>query len=59
MTKIRARGILALLGSLFLLAALSAPSFAQQKKPNILVIFGDDIGYWNISANNQGTREDT
>ena len=27
---------------------------AQQKKPNILVIFGDDVGYWNISAYNQG-----
>jgi arylsulfatase len=27
---------------------------AQQKKPNILVIFGDDIGYWDISAYNQG-----
>jgi len=27
----------------------------QQNKPNILVIFGDDIGYWNISAYNQGT----
>jgi arylsulfatase len=24
------------------------------KKPNILVIFGDDIGYWNISAYNRG-----
>lgn len=24
------------------------------KKPNILVIWGDDIGYWNVSANNQG-----
>jgi len=24
------------------------------KKPNILVIWGDDIGYWNISAYNQG-----
>ncbi len=24
------------------------------KKPNILVIWGDDIGYWNISANNRG-----
>jgi len=23
---------------------------AQQAKPNILVIMGDDIGYWNISA---------
>jgi arylsulfatase len=29
---------------------------AQQsvKKPNILVIFGDDVGYWNISAYNLG-----
>jgi arylsulfatase len=27
---------------------------SQQTKPNILVIFGDDIGYWNISAYNQG-----
>ena len=26
----------------------------QQKKPNILVIWGDDIGYWNISAYNHG-----
>ena len=27
---------------------------AQQKKPNILVIWGDDIGYWNLSAYNHG-----
>jgi arylsulfatase A-like enzyme len=27
---------------------------AQQKKPNILVIMGDDIGYWNVSANSHG-----
>lgn len=27
---------------------------AQQKKPNILVIWGDDIGIWNISNNNRG-----
>ncbi len=27
---------------------------AQTKKPNILIIWGDDIGYWNISAYNQG-----
>jgi arylsulfatase A-like enzyme len=27
---------------------------AQQPKPNILIIWGDDIGYWNISAYNQG-----
>jgi hypothetical protein len=25
-------------------------SQAGAKKPNILVIFGDDIGYWNVSA---------
>src|ERR1700729_3226917 len=31
-----------------------APAFAQQQKPNILVIMGDDIGYWNISAYNRG-----
>jgi arylsulfatase len=30
------------------------PAGAQQKKPNILVVFGDDVGYWNISAYNQG-----
>jgi arylsulfatase len=27
---------------------------AQAKKPNILVIWGDDIGYWNVSVYNQG-----
>ncbi|MBV8883333.1 MAG: arylsulfatase [Chroococcidiopsidaceae cyanobacterium CP_BM_RX_35] len=24
------------------------------KKPNILIIFGDDIGFWNVSAYNRG-----
>ncbi len=32
--------------------ASAAP--AEAKKPNILVIWGDDIGYWNISAYNRG-----
>ncbi len=27
---------------------------ADKKKPNILILWGDDIGYWNISAYNQG-----
>ena len=27
---------------------------AATKKPNILIIWGDDIGYWNVSAYNQG-----
>lgn len=32
-----------------------AASLAQAAdKPNILIIFGDDIGYWNLSHNNDG-----
>src|SRR5262245_64693993 len=27
---------------------------AQVQKPNILLIMGDDIGYWNVSAYNRG-----
>ena len=46
-----------LLRAALLLVALglsTASSFAQAKKPNILILWGDDIGYWNISAYNQG-----
>ncbi|MDX8510166.1 arylsulfatase [Mesorhizobium captivum] len=53
-----------LLGGTALVAATaaiaSAPSLRSARaqptggKPNILVIFGDDIGYWNISAYNRG-----
>ena len=32
----------------------TAPVHAADKKPNIVVIWGDDIGYWNINAYNQG-----
>jgi len=39
--------------ALTMMTLLSQASFAQDK-PNILVIWGDDIGYWNISAYNQG-----
>jgi arylsulfatase A-like enzyme len=31
-----------------------APAHAADKKPNILVLWGDDIGTWNISHNNRG-----
>ncbi|KAF5883136.1 arylsulfatase [Rhizobium sp. PEPV16] len=47
-------------GSAIALAAFcpvaSIPALAQAgaKKPNILVIFGDDIGWWNTSAYNRG-----
>jgi len=27
---------------------------AQESKPNIVIIWGDDIGFWNISHNNRG-----
>ena len=33
-----------------MLAGAPASAQQQQQKPNILVIMGDDIGYWNISA---------
>jgi arylsulfatase A-like enzyme len=36
------------------LVAFALPAAAQQKKPNILIIWGDDIGYWNVSAYNHG-----
>jgi len=39
--------------SLFL-ALLFSGSLMAQQKPNILVIWGDDIGTWNISHNNRG-----
>jgi arylsulfatase len=42
---------LALAAGVFLLAA---PAWAQSEKPNILVIWGDDIGQFNVSAYNRG-----
>src|SRR5881227_1849463 len=30
------------------------PAAASGRKPNILILWGDDIGYWNVSAYNQG-----
>ena len=35
-------------------AILSGPALAAKDKPNILVIFGDDIGQTNISAYTMG-----
>jgi len=32
----------------------ATPALAQAKKPNILVIMGDDIGMWNIGAYHRG-----
>jgi len=45
-------------GLRYLLAALRAAvpflASAQGSKPNVLVVWGDDIGTWNISHNNRG-----
>ena len=40
--------------TLIALGILFFSSVYAQKKPNILVIWGDDIGMWNISHNNRG-----
>jgi arylsulfatase len=52
------RGRLLALAVIALVPLFAAESTAtaqtQAKPPNILVIWGDDIGYWNISAYNQG-----
>jgi arylsulfatase len=37
-----------------LFATTATNAFAQQDKPNILVIWGDDVGMWNISAYHNG-----
>ena len=49
----------AALAAMAVILFAAAPVAAQAakpaaKKPNVLVIWGDDIGYWNISAYNQG-----
>jgi arylsulfatase len=36
------------------LVVSTGAALAQAKKPNILVIWGDDIGTWNISHNSRG-----
>jgi hypothetical protein len=51
----RSRNIwLGLLASFACMMVAPAAAQQQQQKPNILVIMGDDIGYWNISAYNRG-----
>ena len=40
--------------TLALLMTAGVTRAADSKKPNILILWGDDIGYWNISAYNQG-----
>ena len=37
-----------------LLLMLVHPVWAEANKPNILIIWGDDVGMWNISACHRG-----
>jgi arylsulfatase len=34
--------------------AAGAAHAADASRPNILVMFGDDVGFWNVSVNNRG-----
>ena len=45
-----------MIGLTLVLAAVCAtnPATAADKQPNIVILWGDDIGYWNVSAYNQG-----
>jgi arylsulfatase A-like enzyme len=47
-------GTLAILASTALTVGLGAASAQQPKKPNIVVIMGDDIGTWNVGAYTHG-----
>jgi arylsulfatase len=40
--------------STLVIASLLGASPACAARPNILILWGDDIGYWNVSAYNQG-----
>lgn len=42
------RVLVASIGSLLLLPASQA-AWGQEEKPNILIIWGDDVGMWNVS----------
>src|ERR1700738_1346205 len=46
--------VLSLLTSAAALIGVVGPLQAQDKKPNIVVIMGDDIGMWNIGAYHRG-----
>ena len=52
--KVTVLAVIALGAGGVLRSNAQAPAGASAKKPNILIIWGDDIGYWNVSAYNQG-----
>jgi len=55
MRRSRTSRVIALASAVFLVCLAAAlPALAADKKPNILIIWGDDIGVHNISAYNHG-----
>ena len=38
----------------FVMSLVFAGNAVAQEKPNMLIIWGDDIGFWNLSTNNMG-----
>jgi arylsulfatase len=53
--KVKRKGLAKIIFSFIaILPILVGTALAQTEKPNILVIWGDDIGTWNISHNNRG-----
>ena len=40
--------------TLLLIFGIATSTVQAAEKPNILVIWGDDIGYWNLSHINHG-----
>jgi arylsulfatase len=49
-----ARNLRIVIAAIGLVTLSSVAAAAAQDKPNFLMIWGDDIGYWNISAYNMG-----
>jgi arylsulfatase len=54
MTASRIACVLLAVASVVLASLGPVAAHAQQGQPNILIIWGDDVGYWNVSAYNHG-----
>ena len=50
-------GIFAFIPLLIFGALNIVPSVVEAQKPNILVIWGDDIGWYNVGAYNRGMMD--